>query len=599
MAAREWARAAGLRDADHPLLSSSVLWVRPFLAEHRRVPKKKRKLTYTIDIRSFIHKLRDVLSENAIQADRNLYNWIKCMRNVVLGFLGTQLDRGGRRGWRPTVALCQEPGFEIDRLELIFDYKFNRLAHDVQREIARVSPDTEVLLQRMDLDDPWDLQEVYGKLYDFAQNYGFDEDRERYHIHLTTGTHVAQICWFLLSESRHIPAALIQTGPPRKDRDEDGTFDLIDLDLSKYDAIQKRFDQQTREYGNLLKGGIETRNAAFNRVIDRVEHITERSDEPVLILGEPGVGKTQLAQRIYEMKLQRRRVKGRLVQVNCATLHGEMAFPTLFGQRRSHTGMAGSERAGLLREADGGVLFLDEIDTLGLDAQSLLLHAIETGRYYPLGSDAEATSRFQVIAAARQDLATLVAEGKFRADLLSRLNTWTFRLPPLRDRRDDIEVNLRHELQRAEQKLGSRIGFNADASEAWLRFARAPDTRWPGNFRDFGGAVLRLCTLAPRGRITLSQVNEEIEALKHSWTTATKDEDAALVAAFIDRDIDPFDIPQLAYVVRVCQSSATLSEAGRKLYAVSRQRRSSVNDSDRVRKFLARFDLSWDDVSSP
>ncbi len=519
------------------------------------------------------------------------------MRNVVLGFLGTQLDRGGRGGWRPTVGMCQEPGFEIDRLELIYDYKFNRLAHDIRREIAQVSPDTEVLLQRLDLENPWDFQEVYGKLFDFAQNYGFDEDRERYHIHLTTGTHVAQICWFLLSESRHIPAALIQTGPPRKGEGEAGRFDLIDLDLSHYDAIQKRFDQQTREYGNLLKGGIETRNTAFNQVIDRIEHVTERSDEPILILGEPGVGKSQLAQRIYEMKLQRRRVKGRLVQVNCATLRGDMAFPTLFGQRRSHTGLAGSERAGLLREADGGVLLLDDIDTLGLDEQSLLLHAIETGRYYPLGSDAEVTSRFQVIAAATQDLAALVAEGRFRADLLSRLNTWTFRLPPLRERRDDIEVNLRHELLRAEQRLGSRIGFNVDASEAWLRFARAPDTHWPGNFRDFSGAVLRLCTLAPRGRITVSQVNEETKALKGQWATATKDEDAALVATFIDREIDPFDIPQLAQVLRACQTSATLSEAGRKLYSVSRLQRSSVNDSDRVRKYLARFDLTWDDIS--
>ncbi|MEL6414591.1 MAG: RNA repair transcriptional activator RtcR [Pseudomonadota bacterium] len=519
------------------------------------------------------------------------------MRNVVLGFLGTQLDRGGRRGWRPTVAMCKEPGFEIDRLELIYDYKFNRLAHDVEREIANVSPDTEVLLRRMDLEDPWDLQEVYGKLFDFAHNYGFDEDRERYHIHLTTGTHVAQICWFLLTESRHIPAALIQTGPPRKGKDEAGTFDLIDLDLSRYDAIQKRFDQQTWEYGTLLKGGIETRNAAFNQVIDRLEQVTERSDEPILILGESGVGKTQLGQRIYEMKLQRRRVKGRLVQVNCASLRGEMAFPTLFGQRRSHTGLAGSERTGLLREADGGVLFLDEIDTLGLDEQSLLLHAIETGRYYPLGSDAEATSRFQVIAASTRDLGTLVAKGKFRSDLLSRLNTWTFRLPPLRNRREDVEVNLRHELQQAEQKLGYRIGFNTDASEAWLRFARAPDTLWPGNFRDFGSAILRLCTLSPRGRITLSQINEEIASLKCRWARETNDDDAELVAAFLDREIDPFDIPQLAHVLRTCQSSTTLSEAGRKLYSVSRQQRSSVNDSDRVRKYLARFDLSWADVS--
>ncbi|MEM6372089.1 MAG: sigma 54-interacting transcriptional regulator, partial [Pseudomonadota bacterium] len=248
-------------------------------------------------------------------------------------------------------------------------------------------------------------------------------------------------------------------------------------------------------------------------------------------------------------------------------------------------------------EADGGVLFLDEVDMLGLDEQALLLQAIETGKYYPLGSDAEVTSRFQVISAASEDLGALAAKGAFRKDLLSRLETWTFLLPALRDRRDDIEANMRHDLQMAEQTLGARIGFNADASEAWLRFARAADTEWPGNFRDFNAAILRLCTLAPRGRVTLSQVNEEIDALRRRWATASQDDDAALVAACVDQQIDPFDISQLAKVIRVCRTSATLSEAGRKLFSVSRAQRSSVNDSDRLRKYLNRFGLSWRDVA--
>lgn len=207
-------------------------------------------------------------------------------------------------------------------------------------------------------------------------------------------------------------------------------------------------------------------------------------------------GKSELAQRIYELKLQRRRVKGRLVQVNCATLRGGSALPTLFGQRRSHTGQPGTERAGLLREADGGVLFLDEVDELGLEEQALLLHAIETGRYYPLGSDSEVTSRFQVIAGASRNLTALTATGEFRIDLLARLNLWTFQLPALRDRPEDLEANLHCELARAEKTLGVRVGFNADASDAWLRFSKSPTTPWPGNFRDFGGAVLRFCGFA-------------------------------------------------------------------------------------------------------
>lgn len=518
------------------------------------------------------------------------------MRNVVLGFLGSQLDRGKRGGWKPTLSLCQVDGFTVDRLELLYDNKFSRIAHALKAEIELVSTETEVILHVMDMDDPWDLEEVYAKLFDFAQNYGFDEDRERYHIHLTTGTHIGQICWFLLSESRHIPAALIQTGPPRGES-ATGTFDLIDLDLGRYDAIQQRFDQQTREYGDLLKGGIETKNTSYNALIDRVEQVAGLSNAPILLLGESGTGKSELAQRIFELKLQRRRVKGRLVQVNCATLRGGDAIPTLFGQRRSHTGQPGTERGGLLREADGGVLFLDEIDELGLEEQALLLHAIEAGRYYPLGSDSEVTSRFQVIAGATHDLTSLAAEGKFRLDLLSRLNLWTFRLPALRDRPEDLDANLRYELMRAEKALGIRVGFNADASDTWLRFAKAPKTLWPGNFRDFSGAILRLCTLAPRGRITRTQVDEEISTLQRRWRAADSDADGKLVADFVDIALDPFDIPQLANVIRICQRSSFISEAGRNLFAVSREERASRNDADRLRKYLAKFDLVWADLA--
>ncbi len=520
------------------------------------------------------------------------------MRNVVLGFLGTQLDRGQKRRWRPTLSLVQHDHFTVDRLELLYDINFHRLACSVQRDLEALSPNTEVLLRRLDLTDPWDFQEMYGKLFDFARDYGFDEDRERYHVHLTTGTHVAQICWFLLAESRHIPARLIQTGPPRGE-DAPASFGIIDLDLSRYNALQQRFDQLSREYSDQLKGGIETKNIAYNDVIDRIELVASGSDAPILLLGETGTGKTELAERIYSLKLDRRRVKGRLVHVNCAVLNGPDAVATLFGRRRSYSGQAGSERSGLLREADGGVLFLDEVDTLDWNTQSLLLHAVETGRFYPLGSDHEVSSRFHLIAGANRDLRAMVAKGTFRADLLSRLSMWQMTLPPLRARRDDIEANLVFELARASRELGTEVGFNADARAAYLRFARDPATLWPGNFRDFGGSIRRLCTLAPRGRITRMMVEDEIENLREIWRDTSADEDAGIIATVLgpDTELDPFDKVQLAHVIRTCKSSATLSDAGRTLFAISRTQRKTQNDADRLRKYLAKFALSWEQIS--
>lgn len=522
------------------------------------------------------------------------------MRTVVIGFLGTKLDAGKRRSWWPSVQICAHPDFPVDRIELLHDARFSRLAGDVAGDIARISPGTEVRLVRMDLADPWDFQEVYGALFDFARDYGFDEDRERYHVHLTTGTHVAQICWFLLTESRHVPARLVQTGPPRPDGDPSGTLDVIDLDLSCYDAIQQRFDVASQEHAAQLKGGIATRNPAFNALIDRIERVATATDAPILLLGASGTGKTDLAHRIYELKLHRRRLKGRLVHVHCGALRGDQAMAALFGYRRGVLGGAGTERRGLLREADGGALFLDEVDELGRDEQAMILHAVETGRFLQIGSDLETSARFQLIASSNADLAARVAEGRFRADLYARLNLWSFRLPALRDRPEDIAPNIDHELARAERMLGARIGFNADAAARYRRFARDPGSAWSGNFRDLGASIQRLCALAPRGRITLAMVEEEIAGLGRQWAGVDPDADGALLAEVLgasEAELDLFDRAQLAAVIRVCRASASLSEAGRRLFAVSLAERASRNDADRLRKYLDRFGLSWAGVA--
>ncbi|MCV6601090.1 MAG: RNA repair transcriptional activator RtcR [Cohaesibacter sp.] len=522
-------------------------------------------------------------------------------KNVVIGFLGTQLDAGKKHRWRPSVAVTQHGSFPVHRVELLHDEGWSRLAERVKCDIEEASPATEVWLQEVNLKDPWDFQEVYGALFDFSRNYGFDEEREDYHIHLTTGTHVAQICWFLLAESRHIPARLIQTLPPRRDDTHiDGDYTIVDLDLSRYNALQQRFDLVSDEHTALLKAGIETKNDAFNGLIDRIELVSIHSDAPMLLLGATGTGKSELAKRIYQLKLQNRRVKGRLVHVNCSTLRGDRALSSLFGHRRGAMGQGSSERRGLLREADGGVLFLDEINELGLDEQAMILHAVETGQFLPLGSDYEISSRFHLIAGMNEDPGKLVSEGKFRPDLYARLNLWTFRLPSLVDRRDDIEPNMDYELGRTEQLLGTRYGFNADARKTYLDFAISPATPWPGNFRDLGASIQRLCTLAPRARITQSMVEQEIKTLTQQWQGAHRDEDDLLLRALLGKraeEIDPFDKAQLAFVIRTCQTSPTLSAAGRTLFAVSRKTKASQNDADRLKKYLSRHGLSWSDLA--
>lgn len=227
--------------------------------------------------------------------------------NVVIGFVGTTLDapkwetRWER--WRPTIAVCQQEDFIVDRLEIIHDNHSAGLVERLKRDIGQVSPETKVAPVIINLKDPWDFEEVYGALHDFARGQAFDTEREDYFINITTGTHVAQICWFLLAETRHVPAKLLQLSPPKKARgDVASPMRIIDLDLSRYDRIATRFRAEQRDAASFLKSGIATRNPAFNRMIDRIEQVAINSKAPFLLTGPTGAGKSQLARRIYELK---------------------------------------------------------------------------------------------------------------------------------------------------------------------------------------------------------------------------------------------------------------------------------------------------------
>ena len=526
---------------------------------------------------------------------------------VVLGFLGSTLDQGKHerwQRWRTSISLCQHPELPIDRFELIHGSRHTALAERIVGDLAQVAPATLVRPHVVDMKDPWDFEEVYAAMHAFARDYPFAPDAEDYLIQITTGTHVAQICWFLLAEARIIPAKLLQLSPPRRWRSgEAGSYSIIDLDLSRYDRIATRFKAETQEATSFLKSGIATRNAAFNKMIDRIEQVAIRSKAPLLLMGPTGAGKSRLARRIYELKQVRHQTEGPFVEVNCATLRGDGAMSALFGHVKGAFTGAQTERAGLLRAANGGMLFLDEIGELGVDEQAMILRAIEDKRFLPVGADKEASSQFQLIAGTNRDLAKAVAEGRFREDLLARLNLWTFQLPSLRERIEDLEPNLEFELGRHAEQAGEAVTFNKEARERYLRFATSHEALWPGNFRDLGGSITRMATLAPSGRITEEIVAEEIEGLRLSWraqTAAGSDTDAADLEALLGTErfaaLDLFDVAQLAAVVRVCRQSRSLSAAGRTLFAASRAARVSTNDADRLRKYLARFDLAWTDL---
>lgn len=541
---------------------------------------------------------------------------MRIMKTTAISVLGTQKDAHGGVGparwntWRPTIGLVQQENLPIDELHLILNKEFMPLAERVKADIKYVSPETKVVFDIVQLKDPWDFEEVYGKFYDYAKSPCFHKEKTHYYIHISTGSHVEQICLFLLAESRHLAAKLVQTSPKeghvRHSHDPKGMINVIDLDLSRYDRLAKRFELERQDDLSFLKQGIDTKNAAFNKLIETIERVAVRSSSPILLTGPTGAGKSQLAEQIYLLKKQSGKVKGAFVAVNCATLGGDLAKSALFGHKKGAYSGAGADHDGFLKEADGGIVFLDEIGELPLEAQAMLLKAIEEKSFRPLGAAKDEHSDFQLICGTNRDLAVDVADKRFRADLLSRINLWSFTLPGLAERREDIEPNLVYELARFSEKSGKHISFSKEARKRFMDFALDPSNSWPGNFRDLNAMIVRMATLSDGGRITEEVVADEIERSSPGARRGAASAEVAGggmdLATLLGRDyaarFDDFDLVQFAHVAAVCRASDTAADAAKRLFAVSRRSKKSNNDSDRLTKYLSRFGVKFKDIKN-
>ena len=287
-------------------------------------------------------------------------------------------------------------------------------------------------------------------------------------------------------------AAALDTALKRQEL-ENAAEDLREENASLRLAIgnHSQFDQ--------IRGQSKAMREVF-AVLERVTH----NPVTVLINGETGTGKELVARALHYNGPRREK---NFVAVNCAAFTESLLESQLFGFRKGSFTGADRDRAGLVEEADGGTLFLDEIAEMSLDLQSKFLRVIEEREVQRLGDAQVRKVDVRFVAATHRDLKQMMEEGKFREDLFYRINVVTVELPPLRDRRDDIDLLAEHFLKQQRERL-SRPGLRLGGAAR----AQLQTHDWPGNVRELRNRIERACALSGENILTPQDLGLESPA---------------------------------------------------------------------------------------
>jgi two-component system, NtrC family, nitrogen regulation response regulator NtrX len=287
-----------------------------------------------------------------------------------------------------------------------------------------------------------------------------------------------------------------------------GAFDFLEkpLDTDRLlVTIRNGLQHRGLEVENArLRGEVEShyeivgKSFAIRALVDRIEKVAP-TDARVLITGDNGTGKELVARAIHHLSA---RQEGPFVEVNCAAIPSELIESELFGHMKGSFTGATADRAGKFEQADQGTLFLDEIGDMSLAAQAKVLRALQEGIITRVGGERPIRVDVRVIAATNKGVEREIEQGRFREDLFFRLNVVPIQVPPLRERREDIPMLVRHFADKAveEQRLPVR-SFAPDAVERLSRM------EWPGNVRELRNTVERLLILARGNEVSATDVD--------------------------------------------------------------------------------------------
>jgi two-component system response regulator GlrR len=295
------------------------------------------------------------------------------------------------------------------------------------------------------------------------------------------------------------------------------------------EATDEQPDVSERLNREVAIAGLVGRHPGFLRIVERIP-VLARSDTPVVITGETGTGKELCARAIHHLGPRR---TFPFIPVDCAAFPDHLFENEMFGHARGAFTDAHRDQKGLIALAERGTLFLDEVDSLSLAAQSKLLRFLQDHTYRPLGSDRFVHADVNVIAATNRDLEVLVRERKFRADLFFRLNVLRVCLMPLRERRGDIALLARHFVEIANANPGAAC---KRVTPAALR--KLTNYEWPGNIRELHNVVQGAIVLSDGAQILPSHVLLPSDAQTDAARGSFREARAEAIAAFERRYIE-------------------------------------------------------------
>ena len=448
--------------------------------------------------------------DNRNVARTQTFLYTQVVRKILVSWIGNADLRGPEEnesiGVGPLAQALDARAF--DEVHLLTNHPQDAV-RPYLRWLERYACDAKLHIHREALSGPTEFGEIYQaavRTCERACGEGTTQDMGLV-FHLSPGTPAMAAVWIILAKTR-FPAELIESSQRHGVRTAS-----VPLDISA-DFLPDLLRRPDRELERLSAGlppeapefdEIIHRGRAMKRVILRARRAAPRS-VPVLIEGETGTGKELLARAIHGASLRR---NGPFIAVNCGALPPELVESELFGHEKGAFTGATAQRAGHFGEAHGGTLFLDEVGELPKAAQVKLLRALQEGEILSVGSSRPREVDVRVIAATNRALAGEVEGGQFREDLFHRLAVAVLRLPPLRERREDLSLLVTRLLEQVNREGEEQPGFVHKKLSAGARNLLLAHP-WPGNIRELQNTLRRAAIWSSDATLTAEDTREAL-----------------------------------------------------------------------------------------